>query len=160
MPLYCAALAEVSRADKPSPFDDLDHGSTMHRSRVEGIVTAAELLLSSDELQPVHTLLQAALRAEELQEARDLVGARNESPRYSPGSIRRRTNDRRSLIWANHPDPSCMEKPRLSRSTTVMPNGNGPVERHTGVRSDHPGSDLARRPVSRHRSPQHGGRHA
>lgn len=75
MPLYCAALAEARSADKPSPFDDLDHGAAMHRARVEGIVTAAELLLSSDELQPVHTLLHAALRAEELQEAHDLVGA-------------------------------------------------------------------------------------
>ena len=166
MQLYCAALAEVNSADKPSPFDDLDHGAAMHRACVEGIFTAAELLLSSDELEHVHTLIQAALREEELQEARDLVGARHESPplftRLHSAPHKRPAFPEVSVtrIWANHPDPSCMEKPRLSRSTTVMPNGNGHVERHTGVRSDHPGSDLARRPVSRRRSPQHGGRHA
>ena len=82
--LYCAALAEASSADKPSPFDDLDHRAAMHRARVEGVFTAAELLLSSDELQHVQTLLQAALREEELQEARDLEGACNESPPLFP----------------------------------------------------------------------------
>ena len=62
--------------------------------------------------------------------------------RYSPGSIWHRANDPLfpevsvTRIWVNQPAPCCMETPRISRSTTITPKGNGHVERPTGVRSE------------------------
>ena len=62
--LYCAALAEASSADKPSPFDDLDHRAAMHRARVEGVFTAAELLGDAMQYMKEEMIMQVGFESD------------------------------------------------------------------------------------------------
>lgn len=72
--LYSASLAEAGYADDAPLSKDLVHAVAVHRARAEGMRIAAETLLRPSELQHFLTLLQVAIREEELQFERDLVG--------------------------------------------------------------------------------------